>query len=309
MGLSAADIQAAADRIAGYLRPTPVCRSAIIDTIAGTELVFKCEDSQPPGSFKVRGALNAVLSLGRQDAGVITHSSGNHGAALAYAAGMRGFPAVIVMPEGALETKRQAVARFGGQVIECGNSAAERASVTESLRRRSGAEFIHPYNDWRVIAGQASCAIEFLHQVSDLDAIIVPVGGGGLLSGTCLAAAGRGIRVFGAEPEQAGDAARSVECGRIIAYDSPQTIADGLRTPLLEKTWEVIAAHSPTMLTVSEAGILDAMALFARHSGRSVEPSSAVALAAVIRHREQFSDIKTGVILTGGNTPPQLIGY
>ena len=219
------DIRAAAARIAPYLKRTPVRRSLSLDASMGAQLFFKCENRQESGSFKARGAANAVFSLGPgcEKAGVITHSSGNHGAALAFAAGLRGIPATVIMPQGAVAAKRRAVRRHGGRIVVCGNSASARADKLKQLQRASGAEFIHPYNDPRVIAGQGTCALELLEQTQGLDAIVAPVGGGGLLSGTCLTAAAvrPRLQVFGAEPEQADDACRSLAAGHIIADDAP----------------------------------------------------------------------------------------
>ena len=300
-----ADIKAAAVRIAPHLNRTPVWRSLPLDALTGAQLFFKREDLQEPGSFKARGAASAVFSLGPgcEKSGVITHSSGNHGAALAFAARLRSIPATVIMPEGAMAAKRRAVRRYGGRIEDCANSAAARAEKLRRLQRASGAEFIHPYNDPRVIAGQGTCAVELLEQAAGLDAIVAPVGGGGLLSGTCLtaAAAKPPVPVFGAEPEQADDACRSLSAGRIVADDAPDTIADGLRTPLLNLTWQVVSRRTSAILTVSEKEIVAAMEMFARASGVLIEPSSAVALAAVHRHREKFSGMRVGVIVTGGN--------
>ncbi len=300
-----ADVEAAAARIAPCVKRTPVWRSQPLDALAGARLFFKCEDRQVTGSFKARGAASAVFSLGPgfEEAGVITHSSGNHGAALAFAAGQRGMPATVIMPEGAVSAKRRAVRRFGGRIVECGNSAAARADRLEQLRWETGAEFIHPYNDPRVIAGQGTCALELLEQTGGLDAIVAPVGGGGLLSGACLTAetVSPQTQVFGAEPEQADDACRSLAAGHIVADDAPDTIADGLRTPLLALTWQVVSRRAAAILTVSEQEIVEAMAVFARASGRLVEASSSVALAAVCRHRKTFRGKRVGVIVTGGN--------
>ncbi|MEM9562274.1 MAG: pyridoxal-phosphate dependent enzyme [Actinomycetota bacterium] len=302
---SLADIDAANERIAPHILATPVLTDDQLDEQLGASLFFKAEGLQPPGAFKVRGATNAVFSLSDDRAanGVITHSSGNHGAALAYAAGRRGIPCQVVMPTNAPSVKKAAVASYGAEIIECEPAASARQATMEEVRAVSGAEFVHPYDDPRVVAGQATCARELLDQVDGLDVVLAPIGGGGLVSGTCLtvAAVAPTVDVVAAEPEQADDAARSLEAGRLIADDAPVTIADGLKTPLGPLTWHIVSRHVAAILTVSEQEIVEAMRLAWERLRIVVEPSSAVAIAAVRRHPERFAGRRVGVILSGGN--------
>lgn len=296
---------AARARIAPHIHRTPVMTSAHLDGLAGASLFFKCENLQKTGAFKARGATNAVFGLtGEQaKAGVATHSSGNHGAALAYAAGRRGIACHVVMPSTASEAKKAAVRSYGGQIVECAPSTSAREGALADLVEGTGAEIVHPYNDARVIAGQATCAVEMIDEVPDLDAVIAPIGGGGLISGTCLAlaAAAREMTVYGAEPEQADDASRSLKAGHLIADDAPQTIADGLRAPLKALTWHFVSRHVADILTASEAEIVAAMRLVWARMKIVIEPSSAVALAAILNNRETFAGRRVGVIVTGGN--------
>lgn len=299
------DVLAAHERIRPYIHETPVLTSRIIDEAAGAQLFFKCENLQKAGAFKARGASNAVFSLTDAQAarGVATHSSGNHGTCLSYAAGRRGIPCTVVMPRTAPQAKKDAVRGYGGRVVECEPSTSSREAVFAEVVAETGAEFVHPYNDPRVIAGQATCARELIAQVPDLDAVIAPIGGGGMVSGTCLTLAGLAphIAVYAAEPEQADDAYRSLKAGRIIADDAPVTVADGLKVPLKDLTWHFVRHHVADILTVSEAEIVAAMQLIWKRLKIVMEPSSAVALAAVLKNRPVFVNKRVGVIITGGN--------
>lgn len=299
------DVLAAHERIRPYIHETPVLTSRIIDEAAGVQLFFKCENLQKAGAFKARGASNAVFSLTDAQAarGVATHSSGNHGTCLSYAAGRRGIPCTVVMPRTAPQAKKDAVRGYGGRVVECEPSTSSREAVFAEVVAETGAEFVHPYNDPRVIAGQATCARELIAQVPDLDAVIAPIGGGGMVSGTCLTLAGLAphIAVYAAEPEQADDAHRSLKAGRIIADDAPVTVADGLKVPLKDLTWHFVRHHVADILTVSEAEIVAAMQLIWKRLKIVMEPSSAVALAAVLKNRPVFPNKRVGVIITGGN--------
>ena len=299
------DVLAAHERIRPYIHLTPVLTSRIIDEAAGASLFFKCENLQKAGAFKARGASNAVFSLTEAQAakGVATHSSGNHGTCLSYAASRRGIPCTVVMPRTAPQAKKDAVRGYGGRVVECEPSTSSREAVFAEVVAQTGAEFVHPYNDPRVIAGQATCARELIEQVDDLDAVIAPIGGGGMVSGTCLTLAGLAphIAVYAAEPEQADDAHRSLKAGHIIADDAPVTVADGLKVPLKDLTWHFVRNHVEDILTVSEAEIVAAMQLIWKRLKIVMEPSSAVALAAVLKNRPVFAGKRVGVIITGGN--------
>jgi len=300
-----ADVLAARARIAPYVHRTPVMTSRMLDELSGASLFFKCENLQKAGAFKARGASNAVFGLSDAQAsrGVATHSSGNHGTCLSYAAGRRGIPCTVVMPRTAPQAKKDAVRGYGGRVVECEPSTSSREAVFAEVVAETGAEFVHPYNDPRVIAGQGTCSLELIEQVADLDAVIAPIGGGGMVSGTCLALsnAAPGVRIYAAEPEQADDAARSFRAGRIIADDAPVTVADGLKVPLKELTWHFVSRHVTDILTVSEQEIIDAMLLIWKRMKIIAEPSSAVPLAAVLKNRSLFAGQRVGIILTGGN--------
>ncbi|GAN48700.1 threonine dehydratase [Methylobacterium sp. PvP062] len=299
------DVLAAHARIRPHIHETPVLTSRLLDEAACAQLFFKCENLQKAGAFKARGASNAVFSLTDAQAarGVATHSSGNHGTCLSYAAGRRGIPCTVVMPRTAPQAKKDAVRGYGGRVVECEPSTSSREAVFAEVVAETGAEFVHPYNDPRVIAGQATCARELIAQVPDLDAVIAPIGGGGMVSGTCLTLAGLAphIAVYAAEPEQADDAHRSLKAGRIIADDAPVTVADGLKVPLKDLTWHFVRHHVADILTVSEAEIVAAMQLIWKRLKIVTEPSSAVALAAVLKNRPVFANKRVGVIITGGN--------
>ena len=299
------DVIAAHERIAPHVHQTPVMTSSSIDRITGAALFFKCENLQKAGAFKVRGASNAVFGLHDRQAerGVCTHSSGNHALSLSYAASRRGISCNVVMPCTAPLAKKSAVRRYGGIITECEPSMSSRQAAFAELQAAVGAEFVHPYNDPRVIAGQATCARELVSQVDELDAVIAPIGGGGMVSGTCLTLARTAphIRVYAAEPEQADDAYRSFKAGHIIVDDAPETVADGLKVPLEELTWHFVSNHVTDILTTSEQEIVEAMRLVWKRMKLVIEPSSAVPLAAVLKHRDRFAGSRIGVIITGGN--------
>ena len=302
---SLSDMLAAHERIKPFIHRTPVLTSRVIDELAGAELFFKCENFQKAGAFKARGASNAVFGLSEAQAarGVATHSSGNHGTCLSYAAGRRGIPCTVVMPRTAPQAKKDAVRGFGGRVVECEPSTSSREAVFAEVVAESGAEFVHPYNDPRVIAGQGTCSKELIEQVENLDAVIAPIGGGGMISGTCLTLSqlAPGLRIYAGEPAQADDALRSLRAGRIIADDAPNTVADGLKVPLKELTWHFVRQHVTDIFAVTEHEILDAMKLVWKRMKIVIEPSSAVPLAAVLKNREIFAGKRVGVIVTGGN--------
>jgi threonine dehydratase len=301
------DVRAAARRIAGLAHRTPVATCTTIDRIAGRRVFFKCEHLQKVGAFKFRGACNAVIKLPDELAtrGVVTHSSGNHAQAVALAARMRGVAAHIVMPSDALAVKRRAVEGYGAHVIECEPTLAARDATAEAVIAETGATFIHPYDHPDIIAGQGTSALELLDQVPQIDAIVAPVGGGGLLSGICVAAKGLdpSIRIFAAEPLGADDAARSMAAGKLIPQTGPDTIADGLLTSLGELTWPIIRDHVERVVTVSEEEIVAAMRLAWERAKLLIEPSAAVAVAAVLS--EEFQAVaginRVGIVLSGGN--------
>lgn len=299
-------VLAARERVAPHLRQTPVLTSEALDQAVGAQLFFKAEHLQETGAFKIRGAVNAVFALEEAAArrGVATHSSGNHAGALAYAARRRGIPCRVVMPTDAPAVKRDLAAAFGAEIHDCAPGAAARSAAASALVERTGSTLIHPYDDDQVIAGQATCALEFVSQVEALDAVIAPIGGGGLIAGTCLAlrATAPETRVLAAEPDGADDAFRSFQAGRrVAADDAPHTVADGLRAPLSPRTWAVLAAHAASVLTVSDPEIIEATRLVWRRLKQVVEPSAAVPLAALLKHRDALAGQRIGVILTGGN--------
>ncbi|MGB5868651.1 MAG: beta-hydroxyaspartate dehydratase BhcB [Albidovulum sp.] len=299
------DVIAAHARIMPYVHRTPVLTSSYLDALTGAELFFKCENFQKAAAFKVRGASNAVFGLSEAQAakGVATHSSGNHGLSLAYAAGRRGIPCTVVMPRSAPQAKKDAVIGYGGRVVECEPSTSSREAVFADVVAKTGAEFVHPYNDPRVIAGQATCSRELCEQIEGLDAVIAPIGGGGMISGTCLALSkiAPQVKIYAAEPKQADDAARSFHAGHIIADDAPDTVADGLKVPLKELTWPFVQKHVTNVLTAGEEEIVDAMKLIWKRMKSLVEPSSAVPLAVILGNPEVFRGRRIGVIITGGN--------
>jgi threonine dehydratase len=306
----AADLESvrrAADRISPHVHRTPVMTSATLDGLAGRSLFLKCENLQKVGAFKARGATNAVLALGKEEArrGVVTHSSGNFAQALAWAARVRGIEAHVVMPRTAPIVKRQAVEGYGARVIPCEPTLEARETTAARIVQETGGTFLHPYDHADVIAGQGTLALELLEQVPDLDAIVAPVGGGGLLSGICVAA--RGLRpeitLLGAEPAGADDAARSLAEGRLVPQTGPDTIADGLLTSLGELTWPIVRDHVETVFTVTDEEIVAAMRLVFGRVKLVVEPSAAVPVAAALSEafRARPGLARVGVILSGGN--------
>ncbi|MFC3721959.1 beta-hydroxyaspartate dehydratase BhcB [Neoaquamicrobium sediminum] len=299
------DVEAAEARIRPHIHRTPVMSSTFINELAGAQLFFKCENFQKAGAFKARGASNAVFGLSDDEAGrgVATHSSGNHGTCLSYAAGRRRIPCTVVMPHTAPQAKKDAVKGYGGRVVECEPSTSSREAVFAEVVAQTGAEFVHPYNDPRVIAGQATCAAELVSQVAELDAIVAPIGGGGMVSGSCLALSTLAphVKIYAAEPEQADDAFRSFKAGHIIADDAPQTVADGLKVPLKDLTWHFVKNNVTDILTASEDEIVGAMKLIWKRMKLVMEPSSAVPLAAILKSPEVFAGKRVGVIVTGGN--------
>ncbi|MGB7873494.1 MAG: pyridoxal-phosphate dependent enzyme [Anaerolineales bacterium] len=299
------DIRQAAARIQPYAHRTPVLTCASLDRQVGAQVFMKCENLQKVGAFKFRGACNAVFSLTDEEAarGVATHSSGNHAQALALAAKLHGIPAYIVMPENASAVKKAAVAGYGGQVTICEPTLQARETTTAQVVEKTGATVVHPYNDYRVIAGQGTAALELLEEVPDLDVVIVPVGGGGLLSGTAIAAKGisQNIRIIAAEPEMADDAYRSFQAGHIIPSENPKTIADGLLTSLGDKTLPIIQQHVEQIVTVSEAAILESMKFIWERAKIIIEPSAAVPVALLWERKIDLSDLRVGIILSGGN--------
>jgi threonine dehydratase len=298
-------IREAHARIRGMIHRTPVMTSTVLDTLAGNRLFFKCENLQKVGAFKARGATNAVFLLTDEEAakGVVTHSSGNHAAALARAAGLRGIPAYIVMPSNSPQAKQAAVRRYGGDVVLCEPTLAARESTARQVMERTGAVFIHPYDDLRVMAGQGTTAIELLEDVPDLDIILCPVGGGGQLGGIAVAAKDLKpkMRLIGVEPAGADDAARSLKAGYIIPMLEPRTIADGLKTSLGERPFAEISRLVDDIVTVREESIVQAMRQIWEVMKLIVEPSGAVSYAAVVEGKIPASGANIGIILSGGN--------
>lgn len=299
------DMRAAHARIKPYINRTPVLRSQYLDDLTGAQLFFKCENFQEAGAFKVRGACNAVFGLSDEAAakGVCTHSSGNHALSLSYAAGRRGIPCNVVMPRTAPQAKKDAVRRYGGTITECEPSTTSREAVFAEVQARTGGEFVHPYNDPRVIAGQATCSAELLEQTGGLDAVVAPIGGGGMISGTCLTISNLApeTAIYAAEPEQADDAYRSFKAGHIIADDAPETIADGLKVPLKENTWHFVSRYVTDIQTASEQEIIDAMKITWKYLRIVMEPSCAVPLAVILKNPDAYRGKRVGVVITGGN--------
>jgi threonine dehydratase len=308
-------ILAAHARIAPRIHRTPVLTSSSLNAMTGTQLFFKCENLQKTGSFKIRGASNAILSITEKEAakGIVTQSSGNHGAAVACTAAWRGIPAWIVMPRNAPAVKAKAIEGYGGKIVFCEPTVTGRKAACDRLQAETGAHLVHPYDDDRIIAGQATAAKELLEQVSDLDAVFAPVSGGGLLSGTCLGAKGirADVRVFGCEPERADDAYRSLTSGILQSQDSSDTIADGLRASLAPRTFAILRRHVERILLVSEEEIISAARLVWERMKIIIEPSSAVAIAPLLKpgvvaslnlpKRAVGAAPKLGVIFSGGN--------
>jgi threonine dehydratase/serine racemase len=306
--VGAEDVRAAAERIRPHVHRTPVMTSRRIDALAGRRIFFKCENLQRIGAFKIRGAMNAVMQLTDAEAarGVVTHSSGNHAQALALAARTRGIPATIVMPSNAPVVKRRAVEGYGATVVPCEPTLEARETATRAIIDRTGAVLVHPYDDPRVIAGQGTMALELLAETGPLDAVVAPVGGGGMMSGICIATRSEapGTRLLGAEPAGADDAARSLAAGRLIPQTGPHTIADGLLTSLGDLTWPILRDHLEGIVTVDDAAITAAMRLVFEAMKLVVEPSGAVGLAAVLD--PAFETLapgarQVGVVLCGGN--------
>ncbi len=312
---SPAAIAEAHARIAPRIHRTPVLTSASLDAMSGARLYFKCENFQKTGSFKIRGATNAIFSLSEEEAArdIVTHSSGNHAAAVACAAGWRGVPAWIVMPRNAPQIKCRAVEAYGGKITFCEPAVSARAETAARIQLETGAVLIHPYDDDRIIAGQATAAKELLEEIRDLDAVLAPVSGGGLLSGTALGAKGLSpeIRVFGCEPERADDAYQSLAAGKLQSLEKSDTIADGLRASLAPRTFAILRRNVEGILLVREDEIISAMRTVWERMKIIIEPSSAVALAPLLqrsgvaelhlRPRADGETLKIGIVFSGGN--------
>ncbi|MBO6676669.1 MAG: pyridoxal-phosphate dependent enzyme [Rhizobiales bacterium] len=299
------DVLAAHERIEPHIHRTPILTSSYFNDLVGAQLFFKCENFQKAGAFKVRGASNAVFGLSEEDAkqGVATHSSGNHALSLSYAAGRRGIPCNVVMPRTAPQAKKDAVRGYGGIITECEPSTSSREEVFAQVQAKTGGDFVHPYNDPRVIAGQGTCSRELMEQTDGVDMVIAPIGGGGMISGTCLTLSNIApeTEIIAAEPEQADDAYRSFKAGHIIADDAPVTIADGLKVPLKELTWHFVSNHVTDILTASEQEIIDAMKLTWQRMKIVMEASCSVPLATILKNKDRFAGKRVGVIITGGN--------
>ena len=299
------DLLAAAQKLTPYIHRTPVLRSQQLNSMAGCELFFKCENFQKMGAFKMRGATHALLSLSKeqQAKGVVTHSSGNFAQALALAAKNLHIKAHIVMPSDAPEVKKAAVRGYGGLITECEPNVQSRQATAQQIQEETGATFVHPFNDFNVVLGNASAAKELLEDHPDLDCIIAPVGGGGLISGTLLStlAFAPKVTVIGAEPFEVDDAYRSLEAGHIVENSTTHTIADGLKTNLGDITFAIIQNYIEGIVRVTEEEIIAAMRLIWERMKIIVEPSCATTLAVVLKNKAQFKSKKVGLILTGGN--------
>jgi threonine dehydratase len=304
-GLNLQSLREAQRRVASRIHRTPVLTSCSLNEIAGAEIYFKCENLQKTGSFKIRGATNAVLSLTDEEAknGVVAPSSGNHAAALSLAARWRGIPAYLIMPSNSSPVKKRAVQAYGGQISECEPTVASREAASAEVMKRTGAHLVHPYNDARVIAGQGTATIELIEQVPELDMVIAPVSGGGLLSGTAIAAKslGQNTCVLGAEPANADDAARSLASGKIEPVSKTHTIADGLRAALCPLTFSILRENVDGISLVSEEDIVRTMLLLWERMKIVVEPSGAIAAAPVLGRKIDATGKRVGVILSGGN--------
>jgi threonine dehydratase len=302
---SLVDIRQAHERIGCHIHRTPVMSSRLLDRAAGASVFCKCENLQKAGAFKARGATNAVMSLGDEEIarGVATHSSGNHGAALARAAGLRGTPAYIVMPETASRVKIRAVEEYGGSIVYCSSDPADRQRVLDGVLADTGASLVHPFDDYRVIAGQGTTALELVDQVQDLDMVLVPVGGGGLISGIALALhhASPAIKVIGVEPRGVDDAYRSFQAGRIVPVPGGRSVADGLLTTVGHKTFDIISRYVEDIVTVSDSEIIEAMRFVWTRMKLVVEPSAAVPAAALLSRRLRAPGARVGVVFSGGN--------
>jgi threonine dehydratase len=301
------DVRAAAGRIEGVGHRTPILTSETLDQLAGRKLFFKCENFQKIGAFKFRGGWNAISMLSDKYAkkGVCTHSSGNHAQAVAYAALKRGIPAYIVMPNNSPDVKLEAVKGYGANITLCEPTLEARQNTLKKISEKTGAEVIHPFNNPNVIAGQGTAALEMIEDLGNLDAIIAPIGGGGLMSGTCITTRSLlpNAKLFGAEPKGADDAYRSLKEGKMLPQESPNTICDGLLTDLGENTWDILKEHLNAIYTVSDDEVIKAMKLVWERMKIIIEPSSATAVAVVIS--PEFKELKgiekVGIILTGGN--------
>ncbi len=294
-----------ADNLKPYIHRTPVMTSRLINEMAASEIFFKCENFQKTGSFKIRGAMNAVLALNaeKRAKGVVTHSSGNFAQALAYAAKQAAINAKIVMPESVVPAKRDAVLGYGAEIIYSGNKPSDRENKCEEVRSQTGAAFIHPSNDINVIIGHSSCAIEFIRDTETLDAVFVPIGGGGLISGIALGFKNFSpeTKIYGGEPANADDAYQSIKAGKIIPVKDPDTIADGLRTSLGDITFPIIKDYVSEIFTVTEEEIISAMRIAWERMKIIIEPSSAAAFAALLKKIADFRNKKIGIIVSGGN--------
>ena len=298
-------IRDAHNRINTHVLKTPVKSNTEINENAGVELYFKCENLQRSGSFKIRGAVNAVFCLSDNEAnnGVVTVSSGNHGTALSLAAKIRGINATVVLPKNALPFKRNLIENLGAKIVECEAQVESREKTLLEVQKATGATVIHPYNDYRIISGQGTVALELLEQVPDLDMVLVPIGGGGLISGIAVAVSEitPKINVVGAEPALADDARQSFEQKKLIPSNYPDTVADGLRTSLGIKTYPIILKYVKDIITAPEHKILPIMKVMTKNLKDNIEPSSAVPLAALIENKHMFKDKKVGIIISGGN--------
>ncbi|WP_435006378.1 pyridoxal-phosphate dependent enzyme [Tundrisphaera lichenicola] len=304
-GLGVDDIRRASKRLAPWVHRTPVMTSRTLDEITGGSVFLKSENLQKVGAFKIRGAMNALLQLGEsaRATGVVTHSSGNHAQALAQAGKWLGVPVCVVMPRTAPAVKRAATEGYGARVVSCEPTLAARESTVEGLIRTHGYTLIHPFDNWDVIAGQGTAAWELLDQAGPLDLVLCPVGGGGLLAGTAVAVKGRSpaTRVIGAEPKQADDAQRSLSTGTLQPSDDPKTVADGLRTSLGERPFSIIQERVDSIVTATEAEILDAMKFVWERFKMIIEPSCAVPVAPVLNRQVKVDGLRVGIIITGGN--------
>ncbi len=299
------DVREAHARIREKIVRTPVMTSTTLDKLTGCQVFLKCENFQRVGAFKFRGALNTVSRLpsAERERGVIAHSSGNHAQALALAASMEGVKATIVMPKNSPHVKVNATRDYGAEIVFCENSSEARVQVTNELIEKYNYTLVHPYDDERIIAGAGTCALELIEDVESVDYMFVPVGGGGLISGTSIATKGLcpKARMIGVEPEKADDAYRSFKAGKIFPSVYPKTIADGLRTQLSELTFKVIQKNVDDIIIVSEKEIIDAMRFLWERMKMVVEPSGAVSLAGVLKMKDELTDLRIGIILSGGN--------
>jgi threonine dehydratase len=300
-----ADVRSAAARIAGHAVVTPVMRSGSLDDLAGATMHFKCEHLQTGGAFKFRGACNAVWVLSDEEAGrgVVTHSSGNHGAALALAARTRGIPAHVAVPEGAVRAKLENIEAAGATLHHCAPTLAAREETCARIQRETGATLVHPYADGNVIAGQGTAALELLQQAPELDVLVAPLGGGGLMSGTAVVvrALSPGTQLIAAEPAGADDGYRSLQRGERVTDVKPDTICDGLRATIGEINYEMLRDNGVEVITISDEQVLAAMRLLWTHLNQTIEPSSSTVLAALLAQRERFAGKRVGLILSGGN--------